>query len=189
MEARGLVQSQVEPCVWYKEEMVLIFYFDDCLLFITSKDKIDEVYASIQEDLKIEYYVELNKYLGIEMDRRPDVSIHMRKPRQTQRIINIIPGMYKSIAKLTPEVKPPLAKNEGAQVRKNDFNYRSAIGSLNFLINSTRPEAQFMIRQCALFSADIKLLLNQAVKRILNYLKGTSYQGLIMKPDPKKFIE
>ena len=47
------VQSQVYPCGWYKEEMVLLFYVDDCLIFSPSKDKIDELYASLQENFKI----------------------------------------------------------------------------------------------------------------------------------------
>ena len=37
--------------------------------------------------------------------------------------------------------------------------------------------------------ADIKLSHNQAIKRVLNYLKGTATQGVILKPDPEKGIE
>ena len=40
LEARGFAQSQVDQCAWYKEEMVIIFYIDDCLMFSPSKDKI-----------------------------------------------------------------------------------------------------------------------------------------------------
>ena len=69
---------------------------------------------------------ELNKYLGIDLDRRSDGSTHLR-------LINMIPGIDKSSSKSTPGVKPPLSKNEGAQARKNNFNYISVIGSLNFL--------------------------------------------------------
>ena len=41
------VQSQADPCVWYREDMVLLFYINDFLMFIPSKDKIDDVYASV----------------------------------------------------------------------------------------------------------------------------------------------
>ena len=44
MEARGFVQYQVYLCVWYREEMVLLFYVHYCLMFISTKDKIDDVY-------------------------------------------------------------------------------------------------------------------------------------------------
>ena len=80
-------------------------------MFIPSKDKIDEVYASIQEYFKIEDDEYLNKYLGIELDRRTDGSIRISQPCITQRIINMIPGMDKSSANPIFVVKPTLAKH------------------------------------------------------------------------------
>ena len=100
----------------------------------------------------------------------------------------MIPGMDKSSAKPNIVVNRPIAEKEGSQATKNDFNYRSVIGSLNFLTNSTRPNAQFMVHQCARFSANTNLPHDQAVKRVLKYLKGTATQGLIMNPDPEKGI-
>ena len=52
-----------------------------------------------------------------------------------------------------------------------------------------RPEAQFAVHQCGGFSTDPKLPQDQVVKRVLEYLKGTSRQGLIMKPDKEKGVE
>ena len=49
--------------------MVPLFYVDDCLMFSPSKDKIEEVYASIQVYFNIEDDGELNKYIGIDLDR------------------------------------------------------------------------------------------------------------------------
>ena len=101
----------MDPYVWYKEETVLLFYVDDCLMFSTSKDKIYELYASLQAYFKIEDNGEPEKYPGIDLYRHPDISIPLRQPYPTQRIINITPGMKKSSDKPTPVVKPPLAKN------------------------------------------------------------------------------
>ena len=98
--------------------MVLLFYVDECSMLSPSKDKIYEVYASIQEYFKIEYDGELNKYFGIDLDHHPYGSIHISQPYITQRILNMITGMEKSSAKPTPAVKPPLAKNEGSQARQ-----------------------------------------------------------------------
>ena len=41
IEDRRLVKSQVDPCVCYKEEMVILFYIYDCLMFSPYKDKIE----------------------------------------------------------------------------------------------------------------------------------------------------
>ena len=80
LEDRGFVQSQLEPCLWYKEEMAPLFNSEYYPIFIPSNDTIDEVYASLQVDFNIEYDGELKKYLGIELYRRPDGSIHLRQP-------------------------------------------------------------------------------------------------------------
>ena len=95
--------------------MFLLFYVDGCLIFISSKGKMVELYASLQLYLKIEDDRELNKYLGIELYRLPDGSINLSQTYLTQRIINIIPGMYSSSVKPTPAIKPPLAKKQEAQ--------------------------------------------------------------------------
>ena len=156
--------------------MVLLFYVDKCLIFSPSKYKIDEVYAYIQAYFKIEDDGELNNYHRIFLECRPDGSIHIAQPYLTQIILNIIPGMDNSSAKTTPVVKPPLAKNERAQASKNDFNYRSVIGSLNFLTNLARPKAQFVVNQCAQFGANPKLPHDQEVKRVLEYLNFMATQ-------------
>ena len=55
----------------------------------------------------------------MDMDHSPYGLIHIRQSYLTQSIINIIWGMEKSSANPTPMVKPPLAKNEVSQIRKN----------------------------------------------------------------------
>ena len=82
------------------------------------KDKIEEVYASLQTEFKTKGNGNLNKYLGIELDHRSDGSIHLRRPYLTQRIINMIPGIDNFSAKPTLAVKPLLDKNEVSQAIK-----------------------------------------------------------------------
>ena len=52
-----------------------------------------------------------------------------------------------------------------------------------------RTEAQFTVHQCTQFGADTKLPHNKAFKHVLEYLKGTGTQGLILKSDIEKGIE
>ena len=78
----------------------------------------DEVYAYLQAYFRIEDYGYLNNYLGIDMDRRPDVSIHIKQPYLTQIIFDMIPGIEKSSANTTPAVKPTQAKNDVHQAIK-----------------------------------------------------------------------
>ena len=55
----------MDPGVWYREEIDILFYVDDCLIFSPSKDKIDDIYAPLQVGFKIGDDEELNKYLVI----------------------------------------------------------------------------------------------------------------------------
>ena len=43
--------------------MVPLFYVDDCITFIPSKDKIDELYASLQAYFNIKDGRDIYKYL------------------------------------------------------------------------------------------------------------------------------
>ena len=40
LEARGFVQSQVDPYVWCRDEMIILLYVGDFLMLSTSKDKL-----------------------------------------------------------------------------------------------------------------------------------------------------
>ena len=63
--------------MWYKGEIFLLLYVDDCIIFSHSKDKIYDICDSLQADFSIENNGDLNNYFGIELERRPDGSIHL----------------------------------------------------------------------------------------------------------------
>ena len=79
-------------------------------MFSRSKDKIDELYPSLQEYLNIKDDRELKKYIVMEVYRCPYVSIHLSQPYLTQRIPNMISSMEKFSATPNPTVKPPPEK-------------------------------------------------------------------------------
>ena len=76
-----------------------------------------------------------------------------------------------------------LHKDVNGIPRKDNFHYRSLVGQLNYLMQSTRPEIQYAVHQCARFSDDPKHSNEVAAKRIVRYLKVTPDEGIILKPD------
>jgi hypothetical protein len=78
---------------------------------------------------------------------------------------------------------------KGGEPRKTDFHYQSAVGQLNYLTASARPELMVAVHQCARFSADPRLQHEQAIKRIVRYLKRTPDKGLILRPDISRGLE
>ena len=63
-------------------------------MFSSSKDKIDDVYAYLREYFNIEDAGELNKYPGVDLECCPYGSIRISQHYLTQRIVNMISGMY-----------------------------------------------------------------------------------------------
>ena len=76
-----------------------------------------------------------------------------------------------------------LHKDVNGIPRKDNFHYRSLVGQLNYLMQSTHPEIQYTVHQCARFSDDPKHSNEVAAKRIVRYLKVTPDEGIILKPD------
>lgn len=91
--------------------------------------------------------------------------------------------------KPTPATKPLLTKDADGLPRKYDWNYRQAIGMLNYLAGSTRPDISMAVHQCARFCNDPKISHERTVRRIARYLLGTKDKGLRFIVQPKKGIE
>ena len=85
-----------------------------------------------------------------------------------QRIIEALGDAIKDAnTKPTPAIhKQLLSKDLDGSERKQDWNYRSLIGMLNYLATLTRLDLAFAVHQCAKFCANPKLSHETAVKRI-----------------------
>ena len=117
--------------------------------------------------------------------------VEMSQPFLIEKIINLLGEAVKEAnVKDTPALhKEILHKDENGSERKQSWNYRSAIGMLNYLAASTRPDILFAVHQCVRFAANPKLSHERALKRIVRYLKGTKDKGIILKPDPSKGVQ
>ena len=67
-----------------------------------------------------------------------------------------------------------------------NFNYCSAVGKLNYLGQTTRPDIQYAVHQVAKYSSDPRLEHGEAIIYTVKYLKATCHIGLRFKPDPSK---
>ena len=115
----------------------------------------------------------------------------MTQPFLIQRITDLLgSAITDANTKVTPALyKEILHKDEFGPERKQSWNYRSAIGMLNYLAALTRPDIAFAVHQCARFSASPKLSHERATKRIVRYLKGTSDKGITLKPNKEAGIQ
>eukprot|EP00957_Ditylum_brightwellii_P198511 15129308-Ditylum_brightwellii.AAC.1 len=83
----------------------------------------------------------IEEYLGIKIDHTQDRSFRMYQPLLIKRIIKGISGMNRSNEHKTPaDSTPVLTIDSNGEKRRENWNYKSIIGMMNFLVNSTHPE-------------------------------------------------
>ncbi len=76
--------------------------------------------------------------------------------------------------------KPPFSLN---------FGYRSVIGKLNYLAQTTRPDIIYMNHQLAKYLSDPREPHGEAVLYLIHYLKKTCDLGTHFKPDRDKGLK
>jgi hypothetical protein len=123
-------------------------------------------------------------YLGIDVQCTPEGHYHLRQPHSIESLVNDFESSYPG--KLHPCREPALPNErleKSGPPREHTWSYPSYIGRLNYIAGTTRPDIAFAVHQCARFSADPRKPHEDAVKKIVRYLKGTHDKGIIFKPD------
>ncbi len=70
-----------------------------------------------------------------------------------------------------------------------DFNYRSAVGKLNYLAQMTHPEIMYAIHQIAKYASDPRKTHGEAILYLVRYLMKSRDLGIRFKPYPSKGFE
>ena len=60
---------------------------------------------------------------------------------------------------------------------------------MNYLQQSTHPDIEFAVHQCARFCNDPKQSHRRAIKRIAKYWLGSKERGIVCRPDKTKGLE
>ena len=185
LKDHGFHQSSVDCCCFIKCDFIFLVFVDDCLLFSCTAASISSaLILSLQSDFILTDKGDVADYLGIRVSKHSDGTIHLTQPALIQRVLDLLGIRDGSKTHVTPVIhKGLLHSNVDGPPRKQPWNYRSAIGILNYIAASTRPDTSFAVHQCARFCLDPKLSHEQAVKRIARYLAGTADKGIIYRPD------
>jgi hypothetical protein len=178
----------VDPCVFYKDDLILVIYVDDVIAFLPNPKQITEFVTSMQKEEPQSYVLEdlgdVTSYLGIQVHKSKAGTINLTQPHLISKILVSAGFERREInPALTPAAEVLKKYPDSRSVPTSEFHYRSVIGQLNYLANTTRPDIAFAVHQCARFSNDPKEPHVKAVKRIVRYLAGTRTKGLILQPE------
>ena len=179
----GFQQSLVDPCLFHRDQAVLVIYVDDCLIFTPKKQCADDLLEQLHSKFTLEDEGDISGCLGINITRPDKRTVKMNQPALTQRIVDSLSLKDDRQHDAPAEPNVTLTKDEDGPPRKEDFHHRSLVGQLNCLAASTRPEISHAVHQLARFSQDPKRSHETAAKRVVRCLKSTLNEGIIMKPD------
>ena len=185
----GFQQSKVDECVFYRGRTLYVLYTDDSLLAGPDEKEINQVIDNLRKVGKLDITVkgDLADFLGVNIDRKKDGSIHLTQPHLIDHL-RLKDDRVK--AKSTPAASSKLlTRHRDSEAFDGSFNYRSVIGKLNYLEKATRSDISYAVHQCARFVSDPKREHGDAVRWLGRYLKGTMDKGTIMRPMSDRDLE
>ena len=188
---RGWKPSSVDACLFTKPGIILVVYVDDAILISANDKLIDSEIKSLKSSYALTDDAPLKDYLGTRFVRNEDGSLEMTQPKMIERALEIV-GLNKEGVKMhdTPASESKiLDRDPDAEERKQQWNYRSAVGCLSYIQAMIRPDITMAVQQCARFCNNPKREHEEAVKRICRYLVRTKDKGLIFKPDLSRGLE
>jgi hypothetical protein len=183
----GFTVSNVDPCLFYRNDCIILLYVDDGLLFSKSTSVIDDLITSLSRRYVIGEQGSVQDFLGIRITTDTSGAVHFHQEGLIRSILHDL-HLFDSASKPTPAVHV-LHPDENGPPREELWNYRSIIGKLNFLAQMTRPDISMAVHNCARFSAKPTSLHEQAVKRIGRYLAHTHTQGLTYRPNDNHSLD
>ncbi len=161
-------------------------YVDDTIIFAKDQKIISNLITSLEKDFVLTDEGDVQSFLGVKVRKFDDNSIELTQPTLINIFLKLLNLDKESKMHDTPAIARPQDYHTAELPREESWNYRSAIGQLNYIAMNTRPDISAAVHQCARFTCAPKKFHEEAVKRIGRYLLRTKTKGIILKPDKTK---
>ena len=176
----GYTQSVSDPCIYTASDgkQVIAIYVDDIILAAETDELLAHMKAMVKSKFDVSDLDELDYFLGVSIDQSGN-GIWLGQPAYTRRVLERF-GMEDCKPVSTPADPSVKLVKEGTDSKLADVSkYQSAVGSLLYISQWTRPDIAFAVSNVAKFCSKPTEEHYTAVKRIMRYLKGTIDHGLL----------
>jgi len=168
-------------------EVHTYIHIDDLIVIARDHGIINKLMVDLKSNFIFRDEGNFETFLGVSVKHVEDNSIALTQPQLIRKLLKLV-DLGEVNPKPTPAVEV-LSKDIDGEERKYQWNYRQAVGILEYLKITTRPDITFAVSQIARFSNNPKRSHEQVLIRIARYLKGTSDKGLFINPKTDSFLE
>lgn len=180
LENLGFTKCPYEHAVYTKREgnetLIVGVYVDDLLITGASVSNINRFKKQMGEEFDMSDLGRLSYYLGIEVDQG-DECIELRQTAYARKLLEKAGMRDCNSVKYPMEPKLQLDKDENGKP-VNPTQFKSMVGGLRYLVH-TRPDIAYAVGIVSRYMERPTELHQNAVKRILRYVKGTMEYGLV----------
>jgi hypothetical protein len=173
----GFTQSQADPGVFMRGDIILLLYVDDQLIFGKEEAEIQSTIQEIGKAFEITDMGPATFFLGVDI-LRSGRSITLSQKRYTAQLLE---QYHLELAKLkrdssTPSERP--TAESGFSVSIDQGKYASLVGALLYLAVWTRPDISYAVGKLTrCIAAPTAQNWIEAV-RVLRYLRSTPEDGI-----------
>ena len=183
LRACNFIPCKVDPYLFIRDDLMILIYVDDALVFFRNKDTSKKLFAEMRsKGLSFEVEDSVAGFLGVHIERKEDGSILLTQKGLISRILETLNLTHDSVSSLERPASNYLPIDKDGDCAHGTFSYPSVVGQINYLQGHTRPNICFAFSQCARFVHSPRRSHELALIELGRYLKGTAEKGLIFKP-------
>jgi hypothetical protein len=192
---RGFTQSNLDPCLFMKHNMICLIYVDDTIITGPDSAAIEHLIKDlgVKSDDHLHTFElrdegEVGDFLGIRIEKVGDKAFNLSQTGLIDKVLKTS-GMEECNSSPTPTLTSPIGSDKEGAAFIDTWEYATVVGMLMFLASNSRPDIAYAVHQCARFTHCPKQSHGAAVKRILRYLKGTRTKGMALTPNKKLSVD
>ena len=187
----GFKVIDADCCIYMKNRdsktIMVSLYVDDLMIASNCNTLCSNLKASLNKRFEMKDLGIVQVCLGLEFNWLPDGTCLLNQERYIGKVLERfnmetckpIGCPIESGARLSKDMAPKTLEEIEAMGK---IPYRSAVGSLIYLVTGTRPDIAVATSTVAKYCENPGPLHWKAVKRILRYLQGTSDWGILFDP-------
>ena len=150
----GFTPSLIDDCIFFGDDIIFMVYVDYGIFLSNDDSKLQDAIKEIQDSgLNIEDQGHPADYVGVNIKKLWDGSYEFTQRALFDAIIDDV-GLKDAKVKPVPaKVSLKLHAFTDKPPFDLEFNYKSAVGKLNYLAQTTRPDIMYATHQFARYSS------------------------------------